>query len=108
MRNYQLQALILGSLLAACDNAYDPDAPAIDPDAPRVHFTSPERGTFAGPVGSIEARGTVTDDDGVVTSLLVNGVAATVNTDGTWSVNVPVAPGTNLLHAVAKDAQGNT
>ena len=52
MRSINFKALIVGSLLvAACDNAYDPDAPAIDPNAPKVHITSPERGTFAGAVG---------------------------------------------------------
>jgi hypothetical protein len=63
MRRFKIQALIVGSLVAsACDNAYDPDAPAIDPTAPRIHITSPERGTFAGAVDSIEVRGTVFDD----------------------------------------------
>jgi hypothetical protein len=94
-------------LIAACDNAYDPDAPAIDPTAPKVHITSPERGTFAGAVGSVEVRGTAIDDS-AITSVTVNGVAATVQTDGTFVVSVPVTPGTNLLHAIAKDAQGNT
>jgi hypothetical protein len=109
MRSHKLTALILGTLvIAACDNAYDPDAPAIDPNAPKIHITSPERGTFAGAVGTIEVKGTVSDTDGVVTSVTVNDVAAVVNTDGTFVANVPVAPGTNLLHAIAKDAQGNT
>jgi hypothetical protein len=110
MRHVKTQALILGTLAAmtaGCDDAYDPNAPAIDPDAPKVHITSPERGTFAGPVGSIEVRG-VASDDSAVTSVTVNGVAAVVQSDGTFVANVPVAPGTNLLHAVAKDAQGNT
>jgi len=103
----QLKALILGTLsLVACDDAYDPDAPAIDPNAPKVHITSPERGTFAGAVGSIEVRGTAVDDS-AVTSVTVNGVAATVNTDGTFVASVPVTAGTNLLHAIALDAQGN-
>ncbi len=107
MRSIKLQALIFGMVaVAACDDAYDPNAPAIDPNAPKVHITSPERGTFAGAVPAIEVKGTVTDD-GPVTEVTVNGVHATVNTDGTFAVTVPVAPGTNLLHAIAKDAQGN-
>ena len=110
MRHVKTHALILGTLAvlaAGCDDAYDPDGPAIDPDAPKIHITSPERGTFAGPVGAVEVRGTVIDND-EIKSVTVNDVAATVQTDGTFFVSVPVAPGTNLLHAVAKDAQGNT
>ncbi len=95
----------LGSL-TACDTPYE-DQPAIDPNAPRVHITSPERGTFAGAVGTVEVKGTASDDT-QVTSIEVNGVTATVQPDGTWSATVPVNAGTNLLHAIAKDAQGNT
>ena len=104
MRHSQLAAALI--LIAACDNAYDPDAPAIDPNAPKVHITSPERGTFAGAVGSIEVKGNAVDDS-AVTSVTVNGVGAAVQPDGTFTVSVPVTPGTNLLHAIAKDAQGN-
>lgn len=106
---FKTGALILGTLAIAvgCDNAYDPDAPAIDPNAPKVHITSPERGTFAGAVTAIEVRGIATDDE-LVTSVTVNGVTATVNPDGTFAASVPVTAGTNLLHAIAKDGQGNT
>jgi len=108
MRSVNFKALIVGSLLvAACDNAYDPNAPAIDPNAPKVHITSPERGTFAGAVGSVEVKGVAIDDE-AVTSVTVNGVSATVQTDGSFVATVPVSAGTNLLHAIAKDAQGNT
>lgn len=105
MRTPILFAAVLGSL-TACDTPYE-DLPAIDPNAPRVHITSPERGTFAGAVGTVEVKGTATDDT-MVTSVEVNGVAAVVNPDGTWAATVPVTAGTNLLHAVAKDAQNNT
>jgi len=97
---------LIGSL-AACDDPYDPDAAAIDPDAPRIHILSPERGTFAGEVATVEVRGTAIDD-GAVASVTVNGVAAAVEADGSFRATVPVTPGTNLLHAVARDAQGNT
>jgi Glucodextranase, domain B len=109
MRKSQLTAalIVFAAAGAACDNAYDPDAPAIDPNAPRIHITSPERGTFAGAVQTIEVKGNVVDDT-AVTSVTVNDTPATVNPDGTFSVIVTVEPGTNLLHAVAKDAQGNT
>jgi hypothetical protein len=108
MRTIKLLALIAAGLAGCADNPYDPDAPAIDPNAPRVHITSPERGTFAGPATTLEVRGTVSDDSGEVASVTVNGVVAAIGADGTWSVYVPVKPGTNLLHAIAKDKQGNT
>ena len=105
MRSFKLLSLI--ALAACADKAYDPDAPAIDPNAPRVHITSPARGTIAGDVQMIEVKGTATDDSGEVPSVVVNDVAATVTPDGNWSAYVKVVPGTNLLHAEAKDKQGN-
>lgn len=105
MRTKPILFAVLASV-TACDTPYE-DQPAIDPNAPRVHITSPERGTFAGAVGTIEVKGTASDDT-QVTSVEVNGVTATVKGDGTWSATVPVTAGTNLLHAIAKDAQNNT
>lgn len=100
-------AIIALAAAAGCaDKAYDPNAPAIDPNAPRIHITSPARGTIAGDVHTVTVTGTATDDT-AVTSVSVNGVAATFTTDGTWTAEVPVKPGTNLLHAIATDAQGN-
>ncbi len=100
-----LLGTLIGSL-AACDAPYDPDAPALDPHAPRIRILSPERGTFAGDVATVEVHGTALDDN-MVASVTVNGVEAVVEADGSFRATVPVTPGTNLLHAVAKDAQGN-
>ena len=108
MRHTTILALVLaasGSLIA-CDSEYDPDAPAIDPNAPRITIASPARGTFAGDVPSIMVSGFASDDEGVA-SVTVNGVVAAIQADGTWSALVPLEAGTNLLHAVAKDKQGN-
>ncbi len=99
-----ISAIGSGALLG-CDQPYA-DQPAIDPNAPRVHIATPERGTFAGDVHEVEVTGTATDDE-LVTSVEVNGVTARVLPDGTFTATVPVAAGTNLLHAVASDAQGN-
>jgi hypothetical protein len=82
------------------------DGPAVDPNAPVVHILTPDRGAIAGAVSTVTVTGTATDDVGV-TSLTINGVAATVGSDGTFSVAVPVVAGTNLLHAIASDAAGN-
>lgn len=106
MRAIKLVALI--AFAGCADNAYDPDAPAIDPTAPRVHITSPSRGTIAGDVKTITVTGTASDDSGVIDSVVVNGTVATLAADGTWTAKVDVVPGTNLLHAVAKDKQGNS
>lgn len=108
MRNLHLTLgfSLVAALVACADKPYDPNGPAIDPNAPRVHITSPMRGTFAGDVAQLTVTGTATDDTGVV-SVTVNDVPATLAADGTWSVTVPVSPGTNLLHAVAKDASNN-
>jgi glucodextranase-like protein len=95
-----------GALTACSDHPYDPDAPAIDPYAPSVHITSPARGAFAGDVTTLVVTGTATDD-AAVTSVKVNGVDARLAGDGTWSATIPVATGTQLIHAVASDAQGN-
>ncbi len=107
MRNFtKLYALIALGAVACTDNAYDPNAPAIDPNAPRVHITSPTRGTIAGDVTTVTVTGTVSDDSGAVSEVKVNDVLATVS-GNTFTAQVPVNAGTNLLHAVAKDAQGN-
>jgi hypothetical protein len=107
MRNViKLFAVIAAVGFAACDNPYDPNGPAIDPNAPRVHITTPALGTIAGDVKTVTVTGTVTDEGGV-DSVKVNDVTATVASDGTFTAEVPVHAGTNLLHAIALDAQGN-
>lgn len=106
MRNLWILGTIAGALTACSDNPYDPDAPAVDPNAPSVHITSPRRGTFAGDVHTLVVSGTATDDAKVM-SVQVNGVDAVLAGDGTWTATIPVATGTQLIHAVARDAQGN-
>ncbi len=98
---------VVAALFVGCaDDPYDPNRPAFDANAPRVHIVSPARGTFAGDVTQMVVTGTVNDDSGRVT-VTINGVPAAVAADGTWSAKVRVAPGTNLLHAVALDAHRN-
>jgi hypothetical protein len=107
MRNLGFATLGLAAALSGCaDHPYDPGAPAIDPTAPRVHILSPARGTFAGGVQTLTVTGTAIDDGGVA-AVQVNGVAATLAGDGSWTATIPVSPGTQLIHAVARDAQGN-
>jgi hypothetical protein len=103
----RLAALSLGAALIACaDQPYDPSAPAVDPSAPVVRITSPKLGAFAGNVHLLTVTGTATDDVGV-TQVQVNGVTAALSSSGSWQVTIPVDAGTQLIHAVARDAQGN-
>src|SRR6185503_14956183 len=97
-------AAVTGS--GCSDHPYDPDGPAIDPTAPVVHITSPDRGFFAGNVQMVTVTGTASDDT-KVESVSVNNVPATLNADGTWTAQVPVTAGTNLLHAIALDNSNN-
>jgi hypothetical protein len=108
MRNLRIFATLgLAAALSGCaDHPYDPGAPAIDPTAPRVHILAPARGTFAGGVQTLTVTGIAIDDGGVA-SVQVNGVAAMLAGDGSWTATIPVSPGTQLIHAVARDAQGN-
>lgn len=96
----------LGALTGCSDHPYDPDAPAIDPNAPSVHITSPARGTFAGDVPMLLVTGTATDDSHVA-SVEVNGVPAMLAGDGSWQATILVSAGTQLIHATAKDNEGN-
>ncbi|HEY1554520.1 MAG TPA: hypothetical protein VGF94_06765 [Kofleriaceae bacterium] len=107
MRNLTIGLIAALTALTACaDHPYDPGQPAVDPNAPVVTITTPSVGTFAGDVQTLAVTGTATDDQAVA-SVQVNGVAAALQADGTWTATVPVAAGTSLLHAVALDAQGN-
>lgn len=105
MRHTLFAALTL--ITACADHAYDPNGQAIDPNAPKVHITSPDRGAIAGDVQSVTVTGTASDDTAVA-SVTVNGVAAALAADGTWTAEVPVVAGTNLLHAIATDTSDNT
>jgi hypothetical protein len=97
---------LTGALTACSDQLYDPGAPAIDPDAPSIRIASPRRGTFAGNIKTLVVTGTATDDTRVA-SVQVNGVEATLDSTGAWQATIPLGVGTQLIHAVARDAQGN-
>ena len=101
----KLTALALASL-AACDKAYDGGGLAVDPNAPRVEISSPKMGTIAGDVKMVTVTG-IAHDDVSVASVTVNGVTAQLSPAGSFTVEVPVKPGTNLLEVVATDGDGN-
>jgi arylsulfatase A-like enzyme len=56
---------------------------------------------------SLAITGTASDARSGLASVTVNGVTATI-TSGTWTVTVPVNPGSNTITATATDNAGNT
>jgi hypothetical protein len=58
-------------------------------------------------VKTLRVRGTASDDTRLA-SVEVNGVTAALDASGGWEAYIPVGAGTQLIHAVARDAQGNT
>ncbi|MDP3722364.1 MAG: Ig-like domain-containing protein [Candidatus Omnitrophota bacterium] len=54
---------------------------------------------------TIAVSGTVDDRQATVS---VNGVAATVREDGTWSANITLTEGQNTIRVSAKDQAGNS
>jgi hypothetical protein len=106
MKHLTLFAVV--AVFTGCSvSSKEPGDFAIDRNAPRVEIVSPVRGTVAGDVTHVLVTGTASDDSGVVASVIVNGIVAQLDADGTWSAQVPVAPGTSLLHAIAFDAEDN-
>jgi hypothetical protein len=91
---------------AACDRVFDPD-PEHDGEPPVLRITTPDRGSILGDVSMVTVSGFVTDAEGDITEVTVNGVGASIGGDGGFTVSVPLVPGTNLVHASAKDAGNN-
>ncbi|MEZ4368139.1 MAG: hypothetical protein R2939_17940 [Kofleriaceae bacterium] len=107
MRAHLLAApLSLLALAVGCADQVPEEPGVVDIKAPKILVTQPERGAVVGDVDTIAVEGTVTDDQGVA-AVVVNGVPATVEADGTFRVTVPVFPGTNLVQTLAHDAAGN-
>lgn len=102
MRNLNL---LLGlSLASACTGG--PSAPQ---DPPVLTITSPQRSLIQNGAGTVTVTGTVTPNAEAtpIQSVMVNDVAATVNADGSFSVNVQVQEGATLLHTVALDTNND-
>ena len=98
---------VLG-VLVSCNDEIAPQEPELGLNAPRVHIVSPARGAVAGDVNAVLVTGTVSDDSSHAVRVTVNGVPARVAPGGTWVAEVGVTPGTNLVHAIATDANGTT
>jgi hypothetical protein len=97
---------VVAAATAACDRVVDPDEPT-DGEPPIVRVTAPERGAILGDVEQLVVTGTVTDPEGDLDQVTVNGVRADVGADGAFTIAVPVHPGTNLVSVLATDHGGN-
>jgi hypothetical protein len=85
------------------------DAPGALPEPPVLKVTSPKRSTIQGSAGAIMVAGTVTPNvqtNSAIKSVVVNGVTATLNADGTFSANVQIQPGATLIETLATDDAG--
>jgi len=94
-----MKSLTCLAVLAACSTAAHqstaPDA------APTLVITSPARGTTVDGA-SVTVTGTTT-----APTLTINNVGVPVGGDGTFSADVPVAPGISLIETHAIDTHGN-
>jgi len=72
--------------------------------APSLAIASPGDGSNS-TTPSITVAGSATDDAGIA-SLTVNGHAASVQSNGSWSAPVALSPGSNTITAVATDNDG--
>jgi hypothetical protein len=78
-------------------------------DPPVLKVTSPQRSLIQSGAGAVVVTGTVTpnaDSLEPIEKVLVNGVQATVNADGTFTATVSIKPGATLIHTEARDAAG--
>jgi hypothetical protein len=93
------------TLLAACT-----DGPGVLQDPPVLTITSPMRSLMQGSAGKLMVTGTAAPNTQgvVVQKVMVNGVQATLNPDGTFSAQIEIQPGGSLIHTVATDAKGTT
>jgi len=74
--------------------------------APSLAITSPAPNAILG-TAVANVTGTASDDQ-PLGSIKVNGITTPVNSDGTWSQQIPLNPGSNAITAVATDSGGNS
>src|SRR6266567_4497218 len=81
------------------------DAPGQLPDPPVLKITSPQRSLVQGSAGKLMVTGQATPnpEGTALKSVVVNGVTASLNADGTFNAQVALQPGAQLIHTVATD-----
>ena len=94
MRNLLLATSLTLLTTAACT---DPIGPAAEP--PVLKITSPERSLMQNHAGALTVTGTVAPsvDGSPIKKVTVNGVAATVNADGSFTAQLSLLPGATLI-----------
>lgn len=92
----------LGLIGSACT------APGNAPEPPVLEVTSPQRSLQQAGAGQIRVTGTVAPNlEGTpVEKVLVNGVQATVEADGSFHALIDVEEGATLIRTIARDAAG--
>lgn len=106
MRNFLYSTGIV--LVAAAVGCADGPGQAKEP--PVLHVTSPARALVRNQAGALTVSGTALPgpDGDPVAQVLVNGVAATLQPDGTFTAVVELLQGETLIQTVAKDEGGTT
>lgn len=77
----------------------------LDATAPKLNITSPADNLKTNKE-AITVQGTVIEEN--LDSIMVNGIKAKVNSDGTWSARIVLDEGANTIETVAADKAGNT
>ena len=97
--------LLAGLSLWMSGCAAEPDALR---DPPRLVVTEPARALVRGSTGPITVAGRVerNAEGDRISQVLVNGVAAQLAADGSFTAQVQLVPGATLLHTVVRDAAG--
>ncbi|HLU66809.1 MAG TPA: Ig-like domain-containing protein [Kofleriaceae bacterium] len=100
-------ALLLAGSLVACGGSGGggEDGPK-DLVPPAIEITSPARGTLLEGATSVTVTGRATDDVEIA-GVTINGRAASLEPDGTFSLTLEVAEGITLIESIASDAAGN-
>src|SRR3954471_16147729 len=102
MRNLLLATSLL--LTAAACN----DEIGALPEPPVLRITSPERSLMQNHAGALTVTGTVAPsvDGSPIKKVTVNGVAATLNADGTFTALLSLSPGATLISTEAVAENG--
>jgi hypothetical protein len=101
-----MRHLLVAMLVSGCVVSLD----GSNPNPPSLHITSPQRSLIQSTAGSFTVTGTVAPnpEGAPLASVTVNGTAATISGDGTFSATIDVPPGASLIHTVATDRAGGT
>ena len=105
MRNFLFSTGIVLVAAAGCTGG-----PGQAKEPPVLHVTSPARALVQGQAGSLTVSGTALPgpDGDPIAKVLVNGVAATLHPDGSFSAAVDLLQGETLIETVATDEGGTT